>query len=97
MCLLLAKVSVQILTPSHSLGQELSSHLPGKQVKRVEWPNTHLALPYINPRRHSTAVFSPSGNCAVGLEDTVKHVKDLTGPSAKPLSNLKLSELQLEF
>lgn len=42
-------------------------------------------------------MFSASGNSALGLEDRVKQVKDLTGPTTKLDSNLKPSELQLEF
>lgn len=42
-------------------------------------------------------MFSASGNSALGLEDRVKQVKDLRGPTTKLNSNVKPSELQLEF
>lgn len=42
-------------------------------------------------------MFSASGNSAVGLEDKVKQGKNLIGPNTELDSNLKLSELQLEF
>lgn len=42
-------------------------------------------------------MFSASGNSALGLVDKAKQAKDLTGTNTELDSNLKLSELQLEF
>lgn len=57
----------------------------------------YSSAPYVNLQRHSRAMFSASGNSALGLEDRVKQVKDLRGPTTKLNSNVKPSELQLEF
>lgn len=57
----------------------------------------YSASSFMNLQRHSRAMFSASGNSAVGLEDKVKQGKDLIGPNTELDSNLKLSELQLEF
>lgn len=85
---------IQRQTPSHSAGQGVSNHLPGKQVKRGKWPKTHLPLSSIckdMAKQHPQPLGSlpwPRGQSEAQ--------KDSTGPKAELGSNLQLSELQLE-
>ena len=65
-----AEVFIQSQAPSHSPGHGVSSHLPGKLVKRNEWLKTPLPLSCIC--EDLTEQFSASGNSALGLVDRVK-------------------------